>query len=514
MNIIPDKFMKKIKKNAPEQLNITSTQMYIFSMLVIFPLFYTDGMFHLFLDKRNFFLFFSIVYICAILPTALSALYDWWKSPNILKNLDMLFALILMSALVISTVFSLNTYNTFFKMTSRTVSGLCFLFGMLTLFAIRQYRKIGKFLLWTWIAGSSFLYLFGILCACGINVMHIQDGLDASQLPVYLTPLSNTNYNSCYVCLMLPPAMTMYMISKEKLNKILCGINIYLGFLFTFFIKTESSIITIIFGLILLGYFALEKNSWSERHIQITGIYLGAKLTVRLLLIVYPGNLYPFHGLGLLLLNNTLLISEILCFVFFFILWNWKPNVIREKLVSARKAFVIIVALLIVCCIICVIYVNINAANIATDSFWYKLVLTDETFSGRGYIWIRSATVLKEEPIVRKLFGNGLNSFKTLMRLTRMLPAGDAFADPHNEFLQMALDMGILGLIGYFGLQFSSLVRGLKNWKKDEFQIITIITLSVYMVQALANEYSIYTLPLLFIFLGLVNGKFQTSDKK
>lgn len=304
--------------------------------------------------------------------------------------------------------------------------------------------------------------------------------------------------------------MVVYMVCKEKLCRNLCGINIYLGFLFTLFIKTESAIISIIFGLILLGFFALETTPWSTRHIQTTGIYLAAKLTIRILLILCSEKLYPFHGLGLLLLDNKVLICEILCLAAFFMLWKWKQETIREKLASARKVLLIIGVLIIVGCLGCILYANINVANISSDSFLSKLVLTEDTFSGRGFIWFRTASVLKEEPIGRKLFGNGLNSFRLLMDLTFGPETGDmSFADPHNEFMQMAIDMGVLGLIGYFGLLFSTLVKGLKNWKKDQFQIILILTISVYMIQALANEYSIYTLPLLFIFLGLANRKLE-----
>ncbi len=508
MSAIMDQFIGKIRKLAPDWLMTAAAYIYIFSMLVIFPLFFTDGMFNLFLDKRNFFLFFSIAYICVMLPAALAALYDWGNNMYAPKSPDMIFALILMSAFVISTVFASDFNETFFQMSSRTISGLCFLFCMLTYFAIRQHVKLGKLLLWTWIGGSSLLYLFGIFCACGTNVMNIQIGLEATQLPIYLTPMSNTNFNSVYVCIMLPPVMVMYMLCKDRLSQILCGINIYLGFMFILFIKTESSIIAMILGLILLGYFALETDTWSERYIHITGIYLGAKLTIHLLLNLFPARLYPFHGLGLLLLNNMVLICEIVCFAVFFLLWYWKKNMIREKLARARKIIVIIGAALACCCIACVIFANINAANISKDSFLHKLILTDSTFSGRGFIWLRTAERLKEEPIGRKLFGNGLNSFRTVMMQFFTLGDGDStFADPHNEFMQMAMDMGVLGLIGYFGLLLAPLVKGLKNWRRDSFHIIAVLTLSVYMIQALANEYSIYTLPLLFIFLGVVNKK-------
>lgn len=500
-----NQFIEKTKKIIPAWLGLRATQLYIFAMLVIFPFFFTEKMFNLHLDKRDFFLFFSIVYMFAILPSALTALYDWGNSMYAPKKPDIIFALILLASFVISTIFALNTKKSFFEMSSRTVSGLCFLFCILTFFAIRQYGKVSKFLLWSWIAGSSLLYLFGILCACGINVMYIQDGLDSTQLPIYLTPLSNTNYNTCYVCLMLPPIMVLYMICKEQLSQILCGICVYLGFMFTLFIKTESSILAIILGLILLGYFALESSSWFMRYIHIVGIYLGAKLTVHILLNLFPRKLYPFHGLDLLLMHNRLLIYEILCYAVFFLFWYWKQDIIREKILSARKYLIIIGISLTSCCIACLIYANIKAPNLPKESFWHNLIITDKTFSGRGYIWIRTVSVLKEESIGRKLFGNGMNSFRTLMRLTRTLPAGSTFADPHNEFLQMATDMGVFGLIGYFGLLFSSIIKGLHNWRNQPLHIITALTLSVYMVQSLANEYSIFTLPLLFIFLGLIN---------
>ena len=71
----------------------------------------------------------------------------------------------------------------------------------------------------------------------------------------------------------------------------------------------------------------------------------------------------------------------------------------------------------------------------------------------------------------------------------------------------MTTDMGQLGLIGYFGILLSTLIKGLRNWKNNAFYIISVLTLPIYLVQALVNEYSIYTLPFLFIFLALINGK-------
>lgn len=163
---------------------------------------------------------------------------------------------------------------------------------------------------------------------------------------------------------MISPVMVMYIICKEQFTRILCGINLYLGFMFTLFIKTDSSAIAIFCGLVLLGYFALEADAWSMRYIYIIGIELAATVTIRILLYLFPEKLYPLHGLSLLLLNKRLLSCEILCYLAFFIIWRWKKGFFREKLVSARKTVVAAGAVLAFACTVCVIFVNVNAADI------------------------------------------------------------------------------------------------------------------------------------------------------
>ncbi len=116
-------------------------------------------------------------------------------------------------------------------------------------------------------------------------------------------------------------------------------------------------------------------------------------------------------------------------------------------------------------------------------------------------------SAIKDEPILQKLLGNGLNSFRAVTQAMGKIPVGNDFADPHNEIMQMLMDMGVLGLIGYYGLLISTLVKGGRKWKENPFQIMSVLTISIYLLQSLANEYSIYTLPFLFIFLALVNGK-------
>lgn len=491
----------------PDWFTPTVTLLYLLSMLIVFPYFNTDKMFHLFLDKRDYFLVTSIVYLCVMLPQILIALYDWGNDMYAPKKPDIIFALVLLAAFAVSTVLSRDIYMTFFQMTSRTISGLCFLCILAIFFAVRQNARLDKYLLWGWLAGSAALYICGILCACGINFLYIQDGLTSEQVQIYLTPMSNTNYNTCYVCLMLPPIMVLYMLCKEEFTRKLCKYNMYLGFMFTLFIKTDSASIAIIFGILLLGYFALESEEWAVRYMQIVGVYLSAKVTIRILLLLLGDDVHPFYGLDALLLNYVVLLCEILCYVVFGRVWKKDPKAVREKILSVRKLLLMIAAAVIGACVVGIIIINICKRNISKRSFLYQFVMTDSAFSGRGYVWIRTMDTIKDEPVLCKLFGNGLNSFRRVTQEMGKIPVGNDFADPHNEIMQMMMDMGILGLIGYFGVLISTLVRGLRNWRNNAFYLMGVLTVSIYLLQSLANEYSIYTMPFLFIFLALVNGK-------
>ena len=113
MDTIIDKYMDKLRSWIPDWFTPTVTLLYLCSMLIIFPYFNTEKMFHLFLDKRDYFLVTSIVYLCVMLPRILIALYDWGNDMYAPKKPDIIFALVLLAAFAISTVYSRDIRTSF-----------------------------------------------------------------------------------------------------------------------------------------------------------------------------------------------------------------------------------------------------------------------------------------------------------------------------------------------------------------------------------------------------------------
>lgn len=226
----------------------------------------------------------------------------------------------------------------------------------------------------------------------------------------------------------------------------------------------------------ILGYFALESDSWANRftqdyrHLswfQANDLHLTAFARKPAPSILRDRRAYT--GLQASALRDILLSG--IPFV-----WKRNQKVLREKLAAARKTFLVITLAAICISVICIVFVNMITSNLSEGFLLHHLVLTDSSFNDRGYIWRRTTSAIKDEPLLRKLFGNGLNSFRSVMDTLQKLPFDSGYADPHNEFLQMTMNMGLLGLIGYFDLLISTLIRGLRSWKADSFHIITVLT--------------------------------------
>lgn len=506
--------MEKERDSLADWLGRQVTGFYILVICVIFPAFYTNKMFSLTRDKKYFFLSTTFVYACLLIPAIGKKVWKIGKEKICIRKVDTVFAVILLFAVVVSTVFAIDTREAFWEMCSRTVCGICFLCFVFLYFGVRDYGTFDSIMIWGWLIGSAVIYLFGILCACKINFMYIQTGCESPE--ILLTPLGNTNFNACFVSLMLPLVMVMFMLCREHFSQRIYSVNLYMGFLFVFFIKTESAFLAITAGMFLLGYFAVGNSGWLLRYIQILGIYLGAKVTICLLLHLCREHLYPFDGIGQLVLRDAWVLAELCCFAVAAVLVSRKKDRIAERFSGIRNGLLLFLLILAVIGILFLIWINVKGSSVQEGTFWSRLILTDETFNHRGFIWKGTVQSFREEPLWRKFFGNGLNCYKDFMseefKEESLVYLGSNLRDPHNELLQMLVDMGVLGVVGYFGLLGATLVKAWRMWRKNELQIVVVLTLCVYLLQGLVNGYSIYHLPIFFIFLGLANGNIGKND--
>ena len=147
----------------------------------------------------------------------------------------------------------------------------------------------------------------------------------------------------------------------------------------------------------------------------------------------------------------------------------------------------------------------------------YLYPLEDSFGNARGYIWKRSVWNFKEFSIIQKVFGYGPNCFYQALQANygaEMLEKyKSAFYDAHNEILQFLTVSGILGVVSYMGMQISVIISGIQKKKNSSIAILSCVVVLSYMAQGLVNNPQVFTTPLLFLFLGIMENKIRNEEK-
>ena len=142
-------------------------------------------------------------------------------------------------------------------------------------------------------------------------------------------------------------------------------------------------------------------------------------------------------------------------------------------------------------------------------------------FTGRGYIWINTVSMIDEVIFIGKGFGNYVNVFKQYdyVGLLKSQGSTNIIIDrPHNMFLQYCIDIGLIGAVAIFSMILFILISWFKQnvkYGRDEriLSSSTFFSLIIFLVFAMLNDSLVILSPYMWIFLGL-NMAMQYSRNK
>ncbi len=141
-------------------------------------------------------------------------------------------------------------------------------------------------------------------------------------------------------------------------------------------------------------------------------------------------------------------------------------------------------------------------------------------FTNRGYIWSRSIPMLLDRPIV----GYGADVYATVFPNDDVV--GKAFNNqpmdvnvdkPHNIYLNMAINNGLIYLVGYMGIVFLAFKNSFKLFfaKDDKINKVAILLyisgLVTYLVNGLSTDNIVIIIVLFWVYLALDNKIFVNN---
>jgi O-antigen ligase len=128
--------------------------------------------------------------------------------------------------------------------------------------------------------------------------------------------------------------------------------------------------------------------------------------------------------------------------------------------------------------------------------------------SARGYVWNYTYQMLKENFIIGYGPDTFYYNFPQRNPDTEVYSKNIVFDKPHNMYLQIFVDNGIFGIIGFIILLASILLTTLKTTYMDDktnaviFSKGIFFTTIAYMIQGITNDNHMVIQPLLYLLIG------------
>ena len=424
-------------------------------------------------------------------------------------RLYMVFLLLFMGGVIISTAFSQWPVYSFNGNMGRNVGTLDFLLaGCVFLLMMRRFR-VWKCLPYILLVLSGIEFLIIILNFWGLDPLKMYENLIPDQYHIFIGTIGNINVASGFLCIAVPAYMALFVISKGAYKKTLYGLLSCLGLYAGCASSCDSFLLGCAVTLVLIAVYLFL----SKRGIRIFAACLflfsfaATSMRVSLLLAQRASYSSPFlshyekDSFLASFINSPALV---VCLCGSIIMW-----ILSVLLSCDIQVNILRVLLLFVPVMLCAGILLFLAANFwfdvkhTKDLRWLKRFVINHKFgSGRGYIWRRSLDMWWSYDFPKKMIGCGTDCF-----YLQMVPVygqemmelfEEVFVDAHSELFQLLVTTGLIGTAGYFGFWSGILIRVLKRIKESPCILVGFVSIGAYMAQGMINNLVPGCLPIAF----------------
>ena len=333
--------------------------------------------------------------------------------------------------------------------------------------------------------------------------------------PDFISTLGNINWFCGYLSVVAPVGIGMFVLQDKgsaKKKWLPAGYAV-LTFMAGFSQGSNSIFLWFAALFITLLWICQEEQKWLENWLLLIILWGASAQLVRLLRFLLPGRYnYDTENLCGYLTDSSLTVWITLAGILAYVIVRKRENRTGEKKKKRRKMIIAFVAFAIGgWLILSVIHTVWGLPLFAENSAFQEIFLLDENWgNGRGAAYSAGIHILRELPLIHKLFGAGPDCFAncaySLPELSDMLSQyfGNArLTNAHNELLTCLVNTGILGVLFYLGIFLSFTVSCMKKGKDNQFLYFLCLSVVCYFTHNLVSFAQVLNLPYLFILAGM-----------
>ena len=535
--------------------NIASgvTGVYVFIILVIFPLYTHDKYFDILGARYVFFKVMSIVLVSILIflgllyffidannqvtsPPAIKRFINSFRIENIKKHIVItdVFFLIMIISMIISTIGSDFREESFFGNAGRYQGLECWIIYFITYIAVTRTFKFKSFYLDFAILAGCFACIWGTLDFFWLDPFGFFENVSGEQKAMFASSIGNLNTYTNYTIMIFALSSSLFIIEKNKFKSVYYALTSFIGCAGSIFGLSDNTVLGFFGFFFFIPFFALKNRRQLIRYLLVID-FLFLSIFVFWLSLRFPHNwqgsffidLVKKDGVAFAFIPFTIII--ILLLILFYKLKpnygdtiNTNLNPLDSLLPKSFKKIYIIISLfglLVVTFIILDMNIFKKYTNIWSQiPSSHQLIFNDNWGTHRGHNWrIAFTNFFENFSIFQKLFGYGPDTYLVVSERTfyeeMVTKYGEVYDSAHNEYINYLICEGLTGLICYLGIFITGIKNGVKKLSNNIYILAPIMAVISYMVQATVNIAIPITTPIFFILMYMCTAEYINSNE-
>jgi len=519
---------------------------YIYAILCVFPLLLIDGYFDL--TKAKFFIYFWVTISFATVMLVYSLATGVFSSDVKKLKFDFLDISFLFYTLLNVVSFIAPTYKRIVDLgelpTSHIFTGigeimvaeesrftglLLRLLIFITYIILTKYapfkdgcKKYIRYFLVTAVAVA----LLGIFDYFDLDVLSLKENIQPGQRHVFVSTLGNINLFTAFVGIFLTIASILFCKLEDLKQSVILYVFVFIGF-FAIIVGRSDNAYIFVGSLFLFSPLYLFDNMKSIiKYFALVATFFVTAEIIDIVNVVFAEKVWGINdGVFAFLVDTRLgnfltILSILLLLISFFIYKKTKFDISKYS-----KTFKILwsgaICVTALAAFGLFFYFNINVSdNAEFPSFANYFILTDEWGSGRGYIWKNSMKLFADSSFTEKLIGAGPANFTYVFNSVYYRESVERynvyFDNPHNEYINILITSGILGLISSMIFLFGALIRIMKSIKNNIINAAIFFMLLGYHLNMVVNLDVPIISPVMYVlfFIALANSKNEQTPQE
>lgn len=512
------------------------TGIYVFALLVIFPLYMEkkylnmgDAKYHFFLGASTLMLGLLLgFYVQGTLAKNLSKTQGEERWLNNLSVTDW-FVLSFGGVSVLSCLFAHNYQYAVWGFPGWNMGLVSQIIFVLIYFFVSRFYKWSTKTMECAIVVGGIVFFIAVLQRFDLDIFGLymnknSDGiyvkLDDKYVEKFVSTLGQTSWYSSYAMLILPFGMYWYMAAKKLSSRLLTGVFVALGAASLCTVNSDSAYIAIALIMLVFFYNAFKENELMARFLEIVIIFLSTFKLIGFLQEMFPDRMITLisgdEKLTQFVNHSSIMLVILLLVIGIYIGLRMimrkdgtdMYSVSELSILGEVASWIFIVAVwAIVLLMILVTKGRLpESLNRLNNIGFLNFDLNWGNY--RGFNWRMAVRAFGEAGAKDKLIGVGPDSFAWSMNTyfkdeVATFWHGLQLACAHNEWLNMLVTEGVIGFIAYLGIFVTSAYRLGKNVFKNAVSIPCLAAVLAYVGYNFFCYQTCLCTPFIFMIMGI-----------